>query len=1018
MRTLSVLLLSAALAHAAPSPAQWARYLLPLPKELKFEGSVTVPLTAVAIRTQGTADLMAPAADLLKQVLACEPAGKPRFTITLALCDASGRVGGSTVREAARLPKLKNSDQAYAIIPQRNALLLTALTDRGLYYAALTLSQLLQPTRTADAVTIPLVRIVDWPDLAERGLWGGNSTSDSAWMSSVKMNLVESHFGVSLTADGHVRAQGNPELFEQAYRRAFKIVPIVTHLDQLGPIGLYEKFPDARGKGPKAPLQGHDYVVAPCASSPDLQRFLVEWMTEYARWPHVNEVCLWLSESALACGCADCQKLGQFRAETRAAVTAWREARKVNPNLKLRILLTQGSYATNADVLDEAPPEVNISYYDGGRTYDSSRDPMIYPLLADFAAKGRWLGVYPQLTASWRIVCPWSGPQFIRTRMTEFVDKGLSNLCGYATPHNRLYDFNVTAAAEWSWNAHGRDEREFALAWATRRGVKDPDKAADRAVMLGPVGWDIYGSRIPYTAFFGEAARMIKDRSKPSLGKGMFRYFPDEKHLADDLAVCSRATALATQIGDPWIIAETQVITGYMTMLSKLHAMATLISAATPPTDTQRLGLARDLDEFARAGMAVSKGLRAWEAASLGTSGGGGRLGDTIAVGEQTVADVSAHLLPFGVRNRWAAYNTRLLGRYVDDDFEVKQAITKRFEVTDGVRGPGLYLVQFAHESGYNGASTHRVALACAPQGQPDQLTEIFADKHAGTIGWTPTGETYSLQLPAYDENLSYFILADLSGPKSSVLPANRRGCQGTVRMWKVLPPGEEPPLLPLLPMSQAEIKRFGGPKFTTGGTRVGVLLGGYGSEGLLKHLQSVAGVDAQPLGTVSTENLKNCQVLIITQPYQRETFSPQMAAAVTAFLKNGGGVLALHDAVGFRGFPVLAPEVCRGGTAKVRDDNWQAALEHPLTAGLPLHKPLKQSYYDYIAVEPGPAGQIVATGSDERLPAIVCGEVGKGRFVACGLGMSIAATSDADVPPTPDEAVLLRNALRWCAGQ
>ena len=64
--------------------------------------------------------------------------------------------------------------------------------------------------------------------------------------------------------------------------------------------------------------------------------------------------------------------------------------------------------------------------------------------------------------ASWRIVCPWSGPQFIKYRMTEFVDKNLKCLVGYATPNNRLYDFNVTAAAEWSWNAHGRDERAFA----------------------------------------------------------------------------------------------------------------------------------------------------------------------------------------------------------------------------------------------------------------------------------------------------------------------------------------------------------------------------------------------------------------------------------------------------------------------------------------------------------------------------------------------------------------------------
>ena len=314
MRTFPPLLLVAlllpAIAHAAPTPTQWARYLLPLPKELKFEGSATVPLTSVAIQTPATGDLVGPAADLLKQVLAVEPVGAPRFTVTLALCDASGRVGGARAPEAARLPKLENSDQAYAIIPQKNALMLAALTDRGLYYAALTLSELLQPTRTADSVTIPLVRIVDWPDLSERGLWGGNATGDIPWMSSVKMNVVEAHFSARVNPDGHVTVTSSPDLIQQGYLHALKVVPVVTHLDQLSGTGLYDIYPDAMGQGPGAHLQGYTDVIAPCSSNPHLQRFLAEWMTEYARWAHVNDVCLWLSENALACGCPECAKKG------------------------------------------------------------------------------------------------------------------------------------------------------------------------------------------------------------------------------------------------------------------------------------------------------------------------------------------------------------------------------------------------------------------------------------------------------------------------------------------------------------------------------------------------------------------------------------------------------------------------------------------------------------------------------------------------------------------------------------
>jgi hypothetical protein len=108
--------------------------------------------------------------------------------------------------------------------------------------------------------------------------------------------------------------------------------------------------------------------------------------------------------------------------------------------------------------------------------------------------------------------------------MQEFVDKKLKCLCGYATPNNRFYAFNVMAAAEWSWNAHGRSEREFASAWATRRRIADADKAAEWALMIGQVGWDVYGSEIPYP-WFWRMGDVFAKRKALQLGTGMLRYF-------------------------------------------------------------------------------------------------------------------------------------------------------------------------------------------------------------------------------------------------------------------------------------------------------------------------------------------------------------------------------------------------------------------------------------------------------------------------------------------------------------
>lgn len=816
----TVLLPPLALAADTVSPAEtkaWLRHVIPLPKEIQFEGFTTVKPAEAAVRVRGGgSDIERAAAVLLTRALgqdADSAAGSSRLELLVGVCSREGRLGDLQVPGADKLATKPNQEQAYAIVPLLpNRLLLTGLDERGVYYAALTMAQLLQTKRSPDRVTIPLVRVLDWPDLSERGGWGGNMGSDFEWMSSRKLNLAEVQANLSIAEDGTGTAVFKPEAVEQGRLHAFRVVPIIPHLEQFGPLGLFTRLPEVRGVGPKAKLQGHPYCEVPCSFQPRYQALLAKWMTDLAQVKGVDTICVWLSENDLQCGCDQCLAIGEFAAETRACVKAWRLAQQAKPDLKLRILLTQGSYKTNDKVLAEAPPEVQISYYDGGRTYNSSRDPMIYPLMEDFARSGRWLGVYPQVTASWRIVCPWSGPQFMKYRMTEFVDKKLSNLCAYATPHNRLYDFNLTAAAEWGWNAHGRDEREFAAAWAVQRGLKDPEQAADWAVLLGPVGWNVYGSGVPYPHFFGTAAAMIKQRSAPALGKGLFRYFPTREHLQQDAALAAQATALADQIGDPAISAETQVITGYVAMLGRLDDIAALISRKTPPSDAERAALNDHLLALAQAEWDVNEGLRAWEKASLGTPVGG-RLSDTQEVNDQTLAAVSDALKPFGVRNPLAPYLAREIGQYHTPDFEETQSAQKVLDVTSALGGPGEYRVRFTHTEGYNGATVSRVALVSAPKDRSQQRTEVAVDKHRGVIGYTPKDPIYTLNLPAYDDTLSYFVIADLHGPRSSDKPVERQGCNGSITLWKVRQPGEEIKPLPLLPMSESEKARYGGPR-------------------------------------------------------------------------------------------------------------------------------------------------------------------------------------------------------------
>jgi len=625
--------------------ALWLRRVIPLPQEVAIRGKCEIPVGEVRLRLRKQAgDVEKNAAAQLASLLTQQTGNgndKGQFEILIGVCDAKGQIEDVTLPDAARLGSLPNPEQAYLIRPiGTNRLVLTARNAAGVYYAAVTLHQLLKSKCQADTLTIPLVTVTDWPDLAERGEWGGSSLGDIKWLAYHKMNLVEAHAeSLKVTEDGKGVATICPQHLETGRLCGLKLVPILTHLDQLMRTGVFKMYPELQGRGKSARHPGLDTVLAPCFSQPKMIDILADWMNSLARQKGVTDICVWLTEHHVQCGCEQCQQAGQYVLETRAILQSWRIARKQYPHLGLRILLTQGSYATNDKVLAEVPAEVGVSYYHGGQTYNSSRDPLIYPVLEEYLAKGRWLGCYPQLTASWRIVCPWSGPQFIKYRMTEFVQKKLKCLCGYAVPNNRLYDFNITAAAEWSWNVDGRDEREFAIAWATRQGLRDPEAAADWAVMLGPVGWDVYGSGIPYPWFSGALGKKFKEQSPLRLGEGMFRYFPTVDHIAEDLAVTEKALEIAAKLNSPTILAETRVLQGYVKMAKEIYGVSKLIRAKKPLTDRERTQLQTTLARLSQAGQQTTNSMREWEQ-SVRPGIGGSRFKDTLDFIGNTVSTI------------------------------------------------------------------------------------------------------------------------------------------------------------------------------------------------------------------------------------------------------------------------------------------------------------------------------------------------------------------------------------------
>ena len=206
-------------------------------------------------------------------------------------------------------------------------------------------------------------------------------------------------------------------------------------------------------------------------------------------------------------------------------------------------------------------------------------------------------------------------------------------------------------------------------------------------------------------------------------------------------------------------------------------------------------------------------------------------------------------------------------------------------------------------------------------------------------------------------------------------------------------------------------------PTFTGQGVKVGVLQGCYGSSSILAALAAAEGVQAQPLYGLSREMLNACQVVIVPQPKGGVDIGKAEREALVAWVQQGGGLLVTHDMVGYRAHKALFPEVSAGGVALPQGTKWRAVAGHAIADGLKPGQDLPYTYYDAVALAKPEKGAVIATTLGGQ-PLVIAAEVGKGRYVANGMALGIAADSDANAAPTEAECKLLANAVRWLAAK
>jgi len=564
--------------------AAWCDHLMPLPHEIAIPRKALVRPQEIALRLRPNAgeveaQALSELTELFKNRAGLVPGGSD-FEVLMGVLDKRGQIAGVVVTGADRLRTLPHSDQAYLIQPSGDSrLIIASLNERGVYHGAQTLIQLLEAKITKEQVAVPLATVVDWPDMDERGLW--NFDLDLIpWLVSLKLNFAKVPSPPErIQRDRPVKAKPRstkrfPNVLQAGRRRALKAVPNVAHLNYIGAKhGGYDTYPELAGKGAAA-VPNIWYkprrIRVPCAACPVWTKIIGEYMADLAS-KGAQEISVWLSEHRGQCQCEECLKAGQLRMETRAACKGWLEARKQYPDLVLRIFYCMGgeSLDDTYQCLMELPSEVKIERCYGlyGKAFDRA------------AAEGRWLASYsgPPLARGEFSGLRFYGAQRTRDYARQLLDRkwdavySINYVYSNGTYQRGLYDFHVSALAEWTWNLDGRSVQDFAKAWATRAGHDRPEAAAEWVVLMDPIERAL--NYVLTTRTWSKLPDALKSREPLQLGRGILAGFPNAKSLSEQMAECERARQLAETVGAHDIVLETQYVAAFLRSLTGLNGL-------------------------------------------------------------------------------------------------------------------------------------------------------------------------------------------------------------------------------------------------------------------------------------------------------------------------------------------------------------------------------------------------------------------------------------------------------------
>ncbi len=604
--------------------AEWRNHLLPLPHELSlshaFRGTprdigVFPARGAGAIEQQALRELRA----VFKARTGADPTGA-LFRIVIGVFDQSGAVESLRASGAAALKTRPSPEQAYLIEPAgTNQLLVAGWNAAGVYFGVQTLIQMLEPRLTPGQALIPLARVADWPDFDERGLWN-NSLSQIPWLATLKLNYSLAPAGIGFTTGQPVQCLRMPtNAYPAASVRPFHLETRCPHLDFFARYGMQDVYPELVGQGARAKSSYYhrNQAICPCASNPLFQKILMEWAEDAVR-QGAREIGIWLSElTPVQCECAACLRSGipQIVMETQVACAVLRELRQKHPEVSGRILFTQGWAGYSNDLAESyaclklLPPEIKA-----GKVYGFNQ------AFDEYAASGRWVATLNGSRLSPQAALRFWGAQDIPAVMHRLYTNRWSGVYSWAPVkppadvkggyeqvkglwERELYNFHVSALAEWSWNINGRDAAALGTAWATRRGLEAPDKIGRWIALMGPVECALENIHafVPAGSAWKTAIGQLEKGERLPLGAGLFRPFAVITDFEARKITCQKALALVASHQDPTFAVETKLVLALIDAIQRLNGIFTAAAPAVIPAAERRARLDLAAGEFAAA---------------------------------------------------------------------------------------------------------------------------------------------------------------------------------------------------------------------------------------------------------------------------------------------------------------------------------------------------------------------------------------------------------------------------------